>query len=204
MKQIDKPTWNFCIDVATVAGTIVKAALYSAGSAFAFLALIGTSPCFAQSKAAIDDSVQMAVAQFNRLDAKHERLEHRAAGILIFPQVTKGGIALASEFGEGVLQIHGTTVAYYSIASVSVGLTAGMATHGELFMFMTQNALDRFRNSRGWSIGADNSIAFVSKGVSDDYDSNTLKKPILGFAFAEKGLIADISLEESKVTRIDK
>lgn len=185
-----------------VAACTVNRVCLTAG--FALWALLASAASPAQTKAAIDVNVAEALKQFNLLNPRHEDLETRAAGILIFPQVTKGGIALAAEYGAGVLQIHRTTVAYYSIASTSVGLTAGMATHSEIVMFMTQEALDRFMKSQGWSIGADTGIALISKGVGGDYDSSTLQKPILGFIFGEKGLIADLSLEGSKINRIYK
>jgi lipid-binding SYLF domain-containing protein len=167
-------------------------------------ALFTSAACLAQSKAAIDASVQKAAQQFNLLDPRDADLISRAAGVLIFPQVTKGGVALAAAYGEGVLQIKGATVGYYSLASASVGLTAGMATHSEMILFMTQRALDTFLQSRGWSIGAETGIALISKGSAGDYDSNTLKKPILGFVFGEKGVMADLSFEGSKINKIEK
>ncbi len=167
-------------------------------------ALLISAACLAQSKAAIDGGVQKTLRQFEQLDRRHQELESRAAGILIFPQVTKGGVALAAEYGAGALQVQGATVGYYSLASASVGLTAGMASHSEIILFMTQEALDKFLKSRGWSIGAETGIAVVSKGAAGDYDSNTLKKPILGFVFAEKGLMADLSFEGSKIKKIER
>jgi lipid-binding SYLF domain-containing protein len=161
-------------------------------------------PCLAQSKEAIDAGVEKAVRQFNQLDRRHAMLENSAAGVLIFPQVTKGGVALAAEYGAGVLQVKGATVGYYSLASASVGLTAGMATHSEIILFLTQEALDRFLKSRGWSIGADAGIALISKGVAGDYDGSALRKPIIGFVFGESSLIADLSLEGSKINKITK
>jgi Las17-binding protein actin regulator len=74
----------------------------------------------------------------------------------------------------------------------------------EIVLSMTQATLDKFIKSRGWSIGADAGIAVVSKGRAGDCESNTLNKPILVFTFDEKGLIADISLEESKINQIVK
>ena len=158
----------------------------------------------AQTKDIIDGSVRDALTQFIQLDRRHERLVSNAAGILVFPQVTKGGIALAGEYGEGALQVNGATVDYYSIASASVGLTAGMATHAEIILFITPDALRKFVDSRGWSIGADTSVAVISKGMSGDYDSATLKQPILVFVFGEKGLMADLSLSGSKINKINK
>jgi lipid-binding SYLF domain-containing protein len=168
-----------------------------------FCALFASASCLAQGKAAIDSGVQRALLQFEQLNPRHAVLASKAAAILIFPQITKGGVALAAEYGAGALQVHGTTVGYYSLASASVGLTAGMATRSEIIMFMTEEALDKFTKGLGWSIGAETGIAVISKGAAGDYDSNTLKKPILGFVFAEKGLMADLSLEGSKIKRIE-
>jgi lipid-binding SYLF domain-containing protein len=182
----------------------MKSASYCLATGIALCGLLTGGVSLAQSKSALDVSVQEVVRQFNLLDPRHEQLEKRAAGMLIFPQVTKGGIAVAAEYGQGVLQINRITVGYYSVASTSVGLTAGMATHSEIVLFMTQEALDKFTNGPGWSIGADTGIALISKGVADDYDSDALKKPILGFIFGEKGLIADLSLEGSKISKISK
>jgi len=71
-------------------------------------------------------------------------------------------------------------------------------------MFMTKDALDKFTQSKGWSIGADTQVALVKAGAGGAYDSQTLQKPILGFVFGEKGLIADLSLEGSKINSIDR
>jgi lipid-binding SYLF domain-containing protein len=166
--------------------------------------LLASAASHAQSREVIDAGVQQTLRQFNQLDSRHVGLENRAAGILIFPQVTKGGVAIAAEYGEGVLQVNGATVGYYSLASASVGLTAGMASRSEIILFMTQEALNHFMKSPKWSIGAGTGIALISKGAGRDYDTNTLKKPVLGFIFGEKGLMADLSLEGSKINKINK
>ena len=102
------------------------------------------------------------------------------------------------------MRIDGKNVAYYSVSSASVGLTLGLAKHKEVILFMTQEVLDKFVNSHGWSIGADTGVAVLSKGAGGEYDTQTLQRPILAFVFGEKGLIGDISLEGSKVTKLDK
>ena len=182
----------------------MKVLRWSFAAGLALLAIAAGAPAHAQTKAVLDAGAVETVRQFNLLDPRHAALASQAAGILIFPSITKGGIALASEYGEGVLQVNGTTIGYYSIASASVGLTAGMATHSEIILFMTSEALDKFENSKGWSIGADTGIAVMSKGVTDDYDTSSRKRPVLGFVFAEKGLIADLSLQGSKINKIAK
>jgi len=166
-------------------------------------ALVGGS-AGAQTRAILDEQIMETVKQFKQLDPRNAALAQRAAAMLVFPQITKGGIALASEYGEGALRIDDATVDYYSIAAASVGLTAGMATHSEVILFMTAGALDQFRTSKGWSIAADTGIAVITKGKATDYDSAAVNKPILAFEFAEKGLIADLSLEGSKINKIRK
>lgn len=81
-------------------------------------------------------------------------------------------------------------------------MTLGLAKHSEIIMFMTPESLERFTSSDGWSIGADAGITVVSGGASGNYDTQTQQKPILGFAFAEKGLIGDLSFEGSKISKI--
>ncbi len=98
--------------------------------------------------------------------------------------------------------MNGKTVGYYSVGAASVGLTLGLANHSEIIMFMTQDSLDKFKARAGWSIGADAGITVVSGGANGSYDTETAKKPILGFVFAEKGLIGDLSLEGSKISKI--
>ena len=168
------------------------------------LALIASVPSFARTKAEIDASADRALAHFYKLNPKHKELADKAAGILVFGRVTKGGAGVAGEFGEGALRIQGATADYYSVTSASVGLTLGYASHSEVILFMTQDALEKFRKSQDWSAGADTSFALVSKGSGGQYDTATLNKPVLGFIFGEKGLIGDLSFEGSKITKIKK
>jgi lipid-binding SYLF domain-containing protein len=176
-----------------------------AACGLALIALFaGASATFAASKAEIDASVATAITRFNALNPSHRELEHKAAGILIFPRVTKGGAGIAGEYGEGALRVNHQTVGYYSLSSASVGLTLGVAKHSEILMFMTQEALDKFMNSKGWSVGADTGVALVKVGAGGQYDNETLSKPILGFVFGVKGLIGDLSFEGTKINSIER
>jgi len=173
-----------------------------AATGFTILALASSSASFASSKAEINERVSVTLQQFDSFNQANKALGDRAAGVLIFPRVTKGGVGVGGEFGEGVLKVNGRTVGYYSVASASVGLTLGLANHSEIIMFMTQESLDKFTSQAGWSIGADAGVALISSGANASYDTETKKKPILGFVFAEKGLIGDLSLEGTKISKI--
>jgi lipid-binding SYLF domain-containing protein len=163
---------------------------------------LGATLSYAAATGDIDKAVVTSLSDFNALHASNPGLGKKAAGMLVFPHITKGGIGVAGEFGEGALQVNGKTVGYYSIAGASVGLTLGAAKRSEIIMFMTKDALDKFTNSDGWAIGADAGVTVVSTKVGGDYDALVKKTPILAFAFAEKGLIGDLSVDGSKITKI--
>jgi lipid-binding SYLF domain-containing protein len=175
-----------------------------AAAGLAVAALLMSAVSFGATKAEIDERVHVAMHQFYELNPQHKDLVARAKGVLVFPRITKGGVGVGGEFGEGALRIDGKNVSYYSVSSASVGLTLGLAKRKEVILFMTQEALDKFMNSHGWTVGADTNVAVLSKGAGGDYDTQTLQRPILGFVFGEKGLIGDISLEGAKVTKLDK
>lgn len=166
------------------------------------LSLFAITTAVADNKGEIDTSVSQALTTFYAQNPKHRELADKAVGILVFPRITKGGAGVAGEYGEGVLQVKGVTVDYYKITSGSVGLTLGMASRSEIVMFMTQESLDKFTKSKGWKVGVDAGVAVMSMGAGGQYDTKTLQQPILGFVFGEKGLIGDLSLEGSKITKI--
>ena len=166
------------------------------------VSLFAITTAVADNKEEIDRSVSETLAKFYAQNPKHQELADRAAGILVFPRVTKGGAGIAGEVGEGVLQVKGKTVDYYKLTSGSVGLTLGMASRSQIVMFMTQESLDKFTKSKGWKVGVDAGVAVASMGAGGEYDSKTMQQPIIGFAFGEKGLIGDLSFEGSKITKI--
>jgi lipid-binding SYLF domain-containing protein len=174
-----------------------------ATTALAFAAATTSVGSFAASGTQIDTRVSETLLHFNTINPENKTLGDKAAGVLVFPRVTKGGVGVGGEFGEGALQVNGKTVGYYSVGAASIGLTLGLAKHSEVIMFMTQDALDKFTSSAGWSIGADAGITLVSGGASGSYNTQTQQKPILGFVFDEKGLIADLSFEGSKISKIN-
>jgi lipid-binding SYLF domain-containing protein len=167
------------------------------------ISLFTITTAFASNKAEIDTGVSHTVNQFYTLNSKNQALTEKAVGVLIFPSITKAGMGIAGEYGEGSLQVNGETVEYYNIGSASIGLTLGIASRSEIIMFMTQESLDNFTKSNGWKVGVDAGIAIMSLGAGGQYDTKTLQKPILGFVFGEKGLIGDLSFEGSKITRMD-
>ena len=169
----------------------------------ALVALFG-SVALAVDTAAIDSGVSATLDKFYGLANRNKYLADNAAAVLVFPSITKAGIGVGGEHGDGALLQGGKTVGYYSISGASIGLTFGVSRHSEVILFQTPQARDKFVSGKDWSIGADASVAVVKKGAGGNYDNETLSKPVLAFVFAEKGLMGDASLAGAKISKIAK
>ncbi|WP_144158139.1 YSC84-related protein [Paraburkholderia sp. BCC1885] len=145
-----------------------------------------------------------ADAALNRLYAKTpdaRELVAEAKGVLVFPGVRAGGAVLGVEYGHGVLRSAGTPNNYYNVMTGSVGATLGYESKSVVLLFLTQEALDRFRNGNGWTAGVDGSVALLSLGESGKVDTNTAHSSIVGFVLTKKGLMVDLSLTGTRFTK---
>jgi lipid-binding SYLF domain-containing protein len=133
-----------------------------------------------------------------------DELANKATALLVFPSVVKAGIGLGGEYGEGALLIRGQTVDYYNTVSASVGFQLGVQERSIIIAFMTQSALDQFRRTSGWKVGVDGSVAIVTIGVGGAIDTNKITSPVVGFILDPKGLMYNLTLEGSKITRISR
>ena len=170
----------------------------------AALLMLATAPAAAASKEELDAQVRESIAALYKHSSAAKELAGRSAGMLVFPKVVKGGIGIGGEYGEGSLLIGGKTVAYYSVAAGSIGLQLGLQQKSQVILFMTQRELDKFQKSDGWKAGVDGSVALATLGAGGQVDSETAKKPIIGFIFSNKGLMYNLTFEGAKVTKIDK
>lgn len=162
-------------------------------------------PCaHAESAVEIDAKANAAIKALYEYDSAAKELVEKAAGVLIFPEVLKAGIGIGGEYGEGVLREGGKSVGYYNVASASIGFQLGAQIKSEVILFMTAEALSGFKKSDGWEAGVDGSVALVTLGAGKTINSENLKDPIIGFVFSNKGLMYNLSLEGSKISRIDR
>lgn len=158
----------------------------------------------AASREEIDARVREAVQELYETSGAAKELAGRAHGILVFPRVIKAGIGVGGEFGEGALLSGGRTVGYYNIASASIGFQLGAQAKSIAIMFMTAEALADFKRRKGWKAGVDGSVAIAKFGVGEEIDTETARRPIIGFVYANKGLMYNLTLEGSKITQIRK
>lgn len=163
-----------------------------------------TTPGGTSTKTEIDANVRSTLATFDRTVGGGNELRNKAAGVLIFPDVVKGGIGIGGEYGQGALMVGGQIVDYYDIISGSIGFQLGVQVKSEVILFMDRASLNKFRAGEGWEVGVDGSIAAVTVGVGGMIDSNSLKQPVLGFAFSNKGLMYNLTLEGAKIHKVNR
>ncbi len=166
--------------------------------------ILASGSATAASAAKIDREVDKTLDVFaDEVDGAQTFLS-KAAGFLVFPKVYKVGIGLGAESGEGALRVGGQTVDYYRTSSGSIGLQLGAQAKSIVIAFMTKESLAKFRNSSGWKVGVDGSVALVDVGVGKSIDTSSIKDPVVGFVFGSKGLMYNLTLEGSKITKLDK
>jgi lipid-binding SYLF domain-containing protein len=169
----------------------------------ACLALVPLSGA-AATREEIDARVREALEDLYKTSSAAKELAGKARGVLVFPRIIKGGIGVGGEYGEGSLLVGGHPVDYYNIASASIGFQLGVQKKGVAILFMDEASLKRFRASDGWKAGVDGSIAIASFGAGEAIDTETARKPIIGFVFSNKGLMYNLTLEGSKISRLKK
>ena len=168
------------------------------------LVLALSGPAWAKSNAEIDAEVNQALERLYAESSAAKELGAKAVRLLVFPDIAKGGLILGGEYGEGALRVGGQTEGYYSSASASVGLQIGVSSRSLVLMFMTEAALKKFTANREWEAGVDADVTAVDAGATGSIDTTTAKDAIIGFNFGEEGLMAGVSIEGTKIEKMDR
>ena len=126
----------------------------------------------------------------------------KAKGILIFPEITQAAVGIGGSYGEGILQIDGKTVGYYSLTAGSIGLQLGAKKFSQVLMFMTKESLAAFQTSSGWTADAGAGVTWIDQGTSEQASTMSHDKPVIGFAFGEQGLMGAAAVGGSKISPI--
>jgi len=127
----------------------------------------------------------------------------KARGVLVFPRVISAGLVVGGAYGEGQLREHGIVEGYYRTTTGSVGWQIGAQSRALVFLFLTEDALQRFKASHGWSGGVDASVAVLTAGANGAIDANAAQAPTVAFVLTNAGIMAGATLQGTKVTRID-
>lgn len=166
------------------------------------LALLPATGANAASAAKLDVDANETIAIFKEEVNGADVFLSQAAGYLVFPRVIKVGIGIGAETGEGVLRVRGRSAAYYRTTSGSFGLQLGAQAKSMVIAFMTDESLAKFRNSTGWQVGVDGSVALIDLGAGKQINTGNIKDPVVGFIFGSKGLMYNLTLEGTKISRI--
>ena len=126
-----------------------------------------------------------------------------ANAILVFPKVTKAGLGVGGQYGEGALLQKGKAVAYYSTAGASVGLQAGAQQFGYALFFMNPNALAQLDKADGFEVGVGPTVVVMDEGKAKTMTTTTAKDDIYAFIFGQKGLMAGLGIQGNKITKIN-
>ena len=172
-----------------------------------FLAVAGcqsTGGQLANSSVDITRDSKAALQSLYANNPEARLLSKRAKGILVFPNIVKAGFMIGAQYGTGgALFKNGRTAGYYNIIAGSYGLQAGVQSFGYALFFMDNASLSYLNRSEGWEVGVGPSVVIVDKGVAKSLTTTTVKDGVYAFIFDQKGLMAGLGLQGSKISRIN-
>ena len=185
---------------------MVKARLGAGLLAVALAMTVTTSakPALAASAAEINREVDAAVASMSAAVPDTRKLASQAKAVLVFPNIVKAGFLFGAQYGEGALRQRGKTVGYYNTAAASYGLQAGAQKFGYALFFMTDSAVKYLNDSGGFELGMGPSIVVLDSGTATAFTSSTIQSDIYAVFFDQRGLMAGLGLQGSKISRMEK
>ena len=155
----------------------------------------------AATRGEIDASVKAAKDRFVKDVRGAGEYLKIAKGILVMPNITKAGFLVGGQYGTGALQTGGTTVDYYSLAGASFGFQAGAEKFDMIILFITDEALKKFRESKGWEAGVDAEVTMIKAGADVSLETLRSQSPVVGFVIDQKGLMGGVSVKGSKFSK---
>jgi len=171
-------------------------------SLFLFITVNFTENTSARNSNEIDAAIESALVRFNEEVQGSQGYLDGARGVLVIPRMIKAGVVLGMEYGEGALIVDDIKVQYYRAFSTSLGIQLGVGAKDLVILFFDDEAMDDFLYSSGWQAGVDGAVALWTMGAGGSIDTTESQDPIVGFVFGHKGLIAGVSLEGTKFTKI--
>ncbi|MEO3429206.1 lipid-binding SYLF domain-containing protein [Pelagibius sp. CAU 1746] len=187
----------FRIPVSRASAILVALAVLTVVAAFT------AAPARAEKAATIEQHSREALALLRKNSAPADKIAEDAVGILVFPKIVKGGLIIGGQYGEGALFQNDAVKQYYSTAAASFGLQAGLTTFGYAVYFMNDQALGYLDNSDGWEIGTAPNVVVVESGAAASLTTTSGRKDIYVFFFDQKGLMAGLTIEGTKITEIN-
>ena len=164
-------------------------------------------PSMQAQAASADDLNQDASQTLKNLFKTHpeaELLAKNARATLVFPKIIKAGLVFGGSYGEGVMMQGGKASGYYSSVSASWGWQAGAESYSYVVFLMNDKSLDYLEKSKGWEIGVGPTVVAVNEGLAKNITSTTIKDDAYAYILDQQGLMASLSIEGTKISRINK
>ena len=162
------------------------------------------NPAQAATAQEIRADANQALQRLYRVNPVAKAISQKATAVLVFPNIVKAGLIFGGAYGEGVLKRGSTVLGYYNSVTGSWGLQAGAQSYGYVVFLMNNKAIKYLNDSHGWEIGVGPTVVLVDEGVAKNLSTSTLKEDAYAFIFDQQGLMAGISLEGSKITKIER
>ena len=188
--------------IAMTGAALASSGLSLTGCTTTPLSTSGSPDANAGRRATIDADVDATLTRLYSTVQGSRELVDKARGVLVFPSVITAAFWFGAQYGKGALRVGGQTSGYYSLTAGSFGLQIGAQSKAIIMLFMTQEALDKFMSSQGWAAGVDATVALVSVGANGNVDTSTATKPVEAFVLTNAGLMAGVSLEGTKISRL--
>lgn len=169
---------------------------------FMSVSAFGVSGALAEDAATIEKKSRTALASLLEQSPGAQTISKDAIGVLVFPEVLKGGLIVGGLYGEGSLLKGDAVAGYYSTAAASIGLQAGIQKYGYAVFFLDEAGLNYLNESDGWEIGGAPSLVVVDKGVAGKLTTTSARESIYVFFFDQTGLMAGLGIEGTKISQI--
>ena len=166
------------------------------------MALLATTGAIAADRSALERSARSAYQKLIAKVPAAKALSGDALAVLVFPKITKAGLVIGGQYGDGVLFKGGKVAGYYNTAGASYGLQAGAQRYGYAMFFMNERALNALTANEGFEVGVGPSVVVVDQGMGKSLTTTTSNDDIYAFIFSQKGLMAGIGVQGNKVTKL--
>ena len=183
--------------------TSVRAVVYLLALALAASATTA-GPALAASAGEINRDVGTALKDLQASSPESRKLLAESKAVLVFPHIYKAGFLFGAQYGEGALRRQGKTVGYYSSVAASYGLQAGVQKFGYALFFMSDSALSYLEKSGGFELGTGPSIVVLDQGAAGALTTSTARSDIYAVFFDQRGLMAGLGIQGSKISRMQK
>ncbi len=157
---------------------------------------------WAADRGALERDARAALQKLTGSVPAAKSLSQSATAVLVFPTITKAGLGVGGQFGDGVLFKGGKVAGYFNTSGASYGLQAGAQQFGYAMFLMNEKAVGALGANEGFEVGVGPSVVVMDEGKAKTLTTTTAKDDIYAFIFGQKGLMAGLGMQGNKITRL--